>query len=163
MRATLFRLYFQGPLKALPRAPTLLGHLFWWYRYTHGREALEELLERFRQEPPFRLSSVYPEGWLPRPKLPPVQVEETTLRKALKSLSLVRLDLADLVHAVTTGAAGDPAIPGARDEPVCNPTPAGSFVTVRRGSSLPASALATLVDDPAAAARRQQIDAFIGP
>lgn len=92
MRATLFRLYFQGPLKALPRAPTLLGHLFWWYRYTHGREALEELLERFRQEPPFRLSSVYPEGWLPRPKLPPVQVEETTLRKALKSLSLVRLD-----------------------------------------------------------------------
>ena len=92
MRATLFRLYFQGPLKALPRAPTLLGHLFWWYRYTHGREALEELLERFRQEPPLRLSSVYPEGWLPRPKLPPVQVEETTLRKALKSLSLVRLD-----------------------------------------------------------------------
>ena len=53
---------------------------------------MEELLERFRQEPPFRLSSVYPEGWLPRPKLPPVQVEETTLRKALKSLSLVRLD-----------------------------------------------------------------------
>ena len=71
MRATLFRLYFQGPLKALPRAPTLLGHLFWWYRYTHGREALEELLERFRQEPPFRLSSVYPEGWLPGPSFPP--------------------------------------------------------------------------------------------
>jgi CRISPR-associated protein Csm4 len=92
MRARLYRLFFQGPLKALPRAPTLMGHLFWWYRYTHGREALEELLERFRREPPFRLSSVYPEGWLPRPKLPPVQVEETTLRKALKGLSLVRLE-----------------------------------------------------------------------
>uniref|UniRef100_A0A831UI33 CRISPR system Cms protein Csm4 n=1 Tax=Thermus islandicus TaxID=540988 RepID=A0A831UI33_9DEIN len=92
MRARLFRLYFQGPLKALPRAPTLMGHLLFWYRYTHGEEALEALLERFRQDPPFRLSSVYPEGWLPRPKLPPVQVEETLLRKALKGLSLVRLE-----------------------------------------------------------------------
>lgn len=89
MRPTLFRLYFQSPLKELPRAPTLLGHLLWWYRYTHGREALEELLA----EPlPFRLSSVFPEGWLPRPKLPPVQVEETEKRKALKNLRLVSLD-----------------------------------------------------------------------
>ncbi|WP_022799564.1 type III-A CRISPR-associated RAMP protein Csm4 [Thermus islandicus] len=92
MRATLFHLYFQGPLKALPRAPTLMAHLFWWYRYTHGREALEALLERFSQNPPFRLSSVYPKGWLPRPKLPPVPVEETTLRKALKNLALVSLE-----------------------------------------------------------------------
>ncbi|MGC8904913.1 type III-A CRISPR-associated RAMP protein Csm4 [Thermus sp.] len=92
MRATLFRLYFQGPLKALPRAPTLMGHLLFWYRYTHGEEALEALLERFRKEPPFRLSSVYPEGWLPRPKLPPVQVEETVRRKAIKNLALVPLE-----------------------------------------------------------------------
>jgi Hypothetical conserved protein len=86
MRATLFRLYFQGPLKELPRAPTLLGHVLWWYRYTHGREALEGLLEK---PLPFRLSSVFPEGWLPRPKLPPVQVEETERRKAIKDLTLV--------------------------------------------------------------------------
>ena len=92
MRVSLFRLYFQGPLKELPRAPTLLGHLLWWYRYTHGRKALEGLLESFRQDPPFRLSSVYPEGWLPRPKLPPVQVEETALRKTLKSLRLITLE-----------------------------------------------------------------------
>ncbi len=89
MRVTLFRLYFQGPLKELPRAPTLLGHLLWWYRYTHGREALEELLAK---PLPFRLSSVFPEGWLPRPKLPPVQVEETEKRKALKNLRLVSLE-----------------------------------------------------------------------
>ncbi len=89
MRATLFRLYFQGPLKELPRAPTLLGHLLWWYRYAYGREALEGLLEN---PLPFRLSSVFPEGWLPRPKLPPVQVEETVLRKAIKNLQLVSLE-----------------------------------------------------------------------
>jgi len=89
MRATLFRLYFQGPLKELPRAPTLLGHVLWWYRYTHGREALEGLLEK---PLPFRLSSVFPEGWLPRPKLPPVQVEETERRKAIKNLTLVSLE-----------------------------------------------------------------------
>ncbi|WP_337845729.1 RAMP superfamily CRISPR-associated protein [Thermus sp.] len=89
MRATLFRLYFQGPLKELPRAPTLLGHLLWWYRYAHGRKALEELLAR---PLPFRLSSVFPEGWLPRPKLPPIQVEETERRKALKNLKLLTLE-----------------------------------------------------------------------
>lgn len=89
MRATLFRLYFQGPLKELPRAPTLLGHILWWYRYAHGRKALEELLAR---PLPFRLSSVFPEGWLPRPKLPPIQVEETERRKALKNLRLLTLE-----------------------------------------------------------------------
>jgi len=94
MRATLFRLYFQGPLKELPRAPTLLGHVLWWYRYTHGREALEGLLEN---PLPFRLSSVFPEGWLPRPKLPPVQVEDTVLRKALKNLRLITLETFGMV------------------------------------------------------------------
>lgn len=71
MRATLFRLYFQGPLKALPRAPTLLGHLFWWYRYTHGREALEELLERFRQEPLSAFPASTPRAGFPGPSFPP--------------------------------------------------------------------------------------------
>lgn len=88
MRAMAYYLRFQGPVRALPRAPTLLGHLLWWYRYAHGKEALEALLERLPQTG-FRLSSAFPEGWLPRPKLPPVQVEETALRKRLKGLSLL--------------------------------------------------------------------------
>ncbi|APD10319.1 MULTISPECIES: type III-A CRISPR-associated RAMP protein Csm4 [Thermus] len=88
MRATAYYLRFRGPVKALPRAPTLLGHLFWWYRYTHGKEALEELLERLPSLP-FRLSSAFPEGFLPRPKLPPVLVEETELRKRLKNLAFL--------------------------------------------------------------------------
>ncbi|WP_038056697.1 type III-A CRISPR-associated RAMP protein Csm4 [Thermus amyloliquefaciens] len=88
MRATAYYLRFRGPVRALPRATTLLGHLFWWYRYTHGKEALEGLLERL-QETDFRLSSAFPEGWLPRPKLPPLQVEDTDLRKRLKNLSLL--------------------------------------------------------------------------
>ncbi|WP_018110625.1 type III-A CRISPR-associated RAMP protein Csm4 [Thermus igniterrae] len=91
MRAQAFRLRFQGPVRSLPRAPTLWGQLLWWYRYTQGRAALEELLERLPTLS-FRLSSAFPEGWLPRPKLPPVLVEETELRKALKNLRLVRLE-----------------------------------------------------------------------
>lgn len=91
MRATAYYLRFRGPVRALPRASSLLGHLLWWYRYTHGKEALEDLLQRLPQTG-FRLSSAFPEGWLPRPKLPPVQVEETALRKRLKGLSLLTFE-----------------------------------------------------------------------
>lgn len=88
MRATAYYLRFRGPVRELPRATTLLGHLLWWYRYTHGKEALEKLLEKLPGTG-FRLSSAFPEGWLPRPKLPPIQVEETALRKRLKALTLL--------------------------------------------------------------------------
>jgi CRISPR-associated protein Csm4 len=91
MRARAYYLRFSAPVRALPRASTLLGHLLWWYRYTHGREALEELLARLPTLG-FRLSSAFPEGFLPRPKLPPVQVEETTLRKRLKGLSFLSFE-----------------------------------------------------------------------
>lgn len=93
MRAKAYYLRFKGGLRSLPRAPTLMGHLFWWYRYTHGREALEDLLERYRAgQVSFRLSSAFPRGWLPRPRLSPKLVEETQLRKKLKSLHLVSLE-----------------------------------------------------------------------
>lgn len=93
MRVKAYYLRFQGGVRSLPRAPTLLGHLFWWYRYTHGRKALEDLLERYRVgQVSFRLSSAFPRGWLPRPKLPPIQVEETTLRKNLKNLRLLSFE-----------------------------------------------------------------------
>lgn len=93
MRARAYYLRFRGGVKALPQAPAILGHLFWWYRYTHGREALEGLLEGFRHtSPSFRISSAFPRGWLPRPKLPPIQVEETTLRKNLKNLRLLSFE-----------------------------------------------------------------------
>lgn len=91
MRASAYYLRFTAPVRALPRASTLLGHLFWWYRYTHGKEALEDLLQRLPSLD-FRLSSAYPEGWLPRPKLPPLQVEDTTLRKRLKGLALLSFE-----------------------------------------------------------------------
>ncbi|MEN2981252.1 MAG: hypothetical protein ABDH20_01140 [Thermus sp.] len=91
MRASAYYLRFTAPVRALPRASTLLGHLFWWYRYTHGKEALEELLQKLPSLD-FRLSSAYPEGWLPRPKLPPLQVEDTALRKRLKGLALLSFE-----------------------------------------------------------------------
>ncbi|WP_298630133.1 hypothetical protein [uncultured Thermus sp.] len=93
MRVKAYYLRFQGGLRSLPRAPTLMGHLFWWYRYTHGRQALEDLLERYRVgRVSFRLSSAFPRGWLPRPKLSPLLVEETKLRKNLKALQLLSLE-----------------------------------------------------------------------
>ncbi|GAA6756166.1 hypothetical protein Thermus77420_16420 [Thermus thalpophilus] len=91
MRVKAYYLRFRGPVRSLPRASTLLGHLLWWYRYTHGREALEALLERLPGMG-FRLSSAFPEGFLPRPKLPPLQVEETGLRKRLKALAFLSFD-----------------------------------------------------------------------
>ncbi|MEZ0322330.1 MAG: RAMP superfamily CRISPR-associated protein [Thermus sp.] len=91
MRVQAYYLRFTAPVRSLPRAPTLLGHLLWWYRYTHGKEALEELLPSLPQRG-FRLSSAFPEGFLPRPKLPPVQVEETTLRKRLKGLAFLSFE-----------------------------------------------------------------------
>lgn len=104
MRAKAYYLRFRGAVKALPQAPAILGHLFWWYRYTHGREALEELLDRFGNAPPFRISSAFPRGWLPRPKLPPVQVEETTLRKSLKNLRLLSFETFQKVAEQGEGA-----------------------------------------------------------
>ncbi len=93
MKAQAYYLCFQGGLRALPQAPAILGHLFWWYRYAYGKEALEELLEGFQSKGlPFRISSAFPRGWLPRPRVRPLQVEETKLRKELKGLRLLSFE-----------------------------------------------------------------------
>lgn len=69
-----------------PTAPTLWGHLAWWVRYTQGERALLEWLEAFRHDPPFLISSAFPTGYLPRPLLPPIPVQDTIQRKKLKGL-----------------------------------------------------------------------------
>ncbi len=73
-------------ISAPPTAPTLWGHLAWWMRYSQGEEGLLAWLEAFQHDPPFLVSSAFPTGYLPRPLLPPVQVQDTLKRKKLKGL-----------------------------------------------------------------------------
>ena len=54
---------------------TILGHLAWMAAYRDGTE-IDELVRRFRADPPFVLSSGFPHDWLPAPVLPPLGEEE---------------------------------------------------------------------------------------
>lgn len=90
MRVRAFHLKLSS-ITAPPRAPTLWGHLAWWVRYTEGEEKLKEWLEAFQHDPPFLLSSAFPTGYLPRPYLPQLQVEDTQARKALKKIRYLSL------------------------------------------------------------------------
>jgi len=75
-----------------PRSSTLWGHLAWAIRELEGEGSLLEWIEEHRSAlaenspPPVRLSSAFPQDTLPRPLLPPVGVEETTLRKHMKAI-----------------------------------------------------------------------------
>ncbi|MER3426215.1 MAG: CRISPR-associated protein Csm4 [Thermus sp.] len=93
MMARAFHLRFQAPLRALPSAPLLMGHYFWFVRLFEGEGRLKEVLERFRHHPPFRISSAFPRGYLPKPRLPEPLVEETATRKALKNLRFLSMEV----------------------------------------------------------------------
>jgi len=101
MKARVYRLRFRAPVTGLPRAPALFGHLAWAERWRAGEAGLRELLEAFRSEPPFLLSSAFPvaegnEGsllLLPRPKLPPVSEKDSRKRKALKRVRYLPFEL----------------------------------------------------------------------
>lgn len=85
MKVRAFHLALRS-IEAPPSAPTLWGHLAWWVRYTQGEKALLEWLEAFQHDPPFLISSAFPTGYLPRPLLPQIQVQDTKQRKALKRI-----------------------------------------------------------------------------
>ena len=84
-----FHLEFKAPVSDLPRAPSIYGQLAWWVRYSRGEVALLSLLEEFKTQPPFLLTSAFPTDFLPRPLLPPLvhpRLAETTVRKGLKAV-----------------------------------------------------------------------------
>ena len=80
------------------RASTLWGHLSWAIRELEGAARLEQWIRSHEEalmvgkEPPLRLSSAFPKGFLPRPFLRPLHVEETSTRKALKSLRYIPIE-----------------------------------------------------------------------
>lgn len=83
-------LEFSGPVRQVPEAPLLFGHLAWALVFSAGRAELDRFLEPFiAGEPPFLISSVFPAGYLPRPLLPPAKnpkLRESQLRKEFKKL-----------------------------------------------------------------------------
>lgn len=90
-------------ISAPPTASTLWGHLAWWVRYTQGEEKLKEWLLAFQHDPPFLISSAFPTGYLPRPLLPPIPVQDTLKRKKLKGLRY--LSLATFARIIREGEA----------------------------------------------------------
>ena len=89
-------LEFSGPLRQVPEAPLLFGHLAWAVALSAGKSALDRFLEPFiAGEPPFLISSVFPARYLPRPLLPPAQdprLRESQLRKEFKKLRWLSID-----------------------------------------------------------------------
>lgn len=100
----LFRIKFKpgSPSGSDITSDLLFGHLIWAYYYMKGDAEVAELIERFIEDPPFLLSSGFPDGYLPSPVIPPqrwkdisektkVELkksrEEDKLRKKLKWLS----------------------------------------------------------------------------
>jgi len=70
---TRYSLRLRSALGSPMKSDTLSGQLLCAYREKHGESALESLLEKIRQgELPFRLSDVFPRGYLPIPIFPPV-------------------------------------------------------------------------------------------
>ncbi len=78
-------------------ADTLWGHVAWGIRYGKGTPGLEAWLARYDEgDPPLMLSDPLPQGYFPRPALPPVprpaqppNVEEADERKRLDKLAWV--------------------------------------------------------------------------
>ncbi len=73
---------------------TLFGTLCWYVRYLEGEKALEEMLRAFEKEPPFLISSLLPEGFIPRPILPfrmKHRISDINITKKLKKLKWLPL------------------------------------------------------------------------
>ncbi len=68
--------YTIEPLSAFAtplRSDTLYGHLLWRAAERHGPDKPRELIDAFAGgQPPFKLSSAFPAGFLPLPALPPI-------------------------------------------------------------------------------------------
>lgn len=60
---------------------TFFGHICWAYRYRKGEDKLVELLKEINNGGTFLISSAFPVGYLPKPKLKPMTQDD---RKALK-------------------------------------------------------------------------------
>lgn len=58
------------------QADTIFGHYAWALRYLNGEQRLMEFLAEMETDPPVFFSDGFPEGFLPRPVLPPFNEEQ---------------------------------------------------------------------------------------
>jgi len=57
----------KGAIETKLESDTIFGHLCWAIRFIDGEEILEKFLETMEKEPVLKLSSAFPEGYLPFP------------------------------------------------------------------------------------------------
>jgi CRISPR-associated protein Csm4 len=58
------------------KADTIFGGMCWVIRYIYGEQTLVDLLEKFKQSPPFLISSMMPMGYIYKPLLHPEKINE---------------------------------------------------------------------------------------
>lgn len=71
---------------------TIFGHLAWAVAYSGREDVLKKFLEDFKNNPPFILSSGFPEGKLPIPILRPLTKEEKKIIAKDVSKSLIEIE-----------------------------------------------------------------------
>lgn len=79
------KISLQSPIITPLQSDTLFGHICWAIRYLWGEKYLVDFLNQYHPEktPPLFISNGFPDGYLPKPVLPPVSQGDldTILRK----------------------------------------------------------------------------------
>jgi CRISPR-associated protein Csm4 len=88
---------FYSSLGSSLQSDTIFGHVCWAIRYLKGKEALEEFLQLYEDttNPPLLVSNGFPQGWLPKPIIPPVTQDE--IQAAIKGDDRIKES-----HKITT-------------------------------------------------------------
>lgn len=85
------------------KGDTLFGQLCWAIRYALGEERLEALLQSYSDRPFLVISDAFPEGYLPKPKMPSALLgEDSDLKKENRKkiwLTLPELQNGDFAKA----------------------------------------------------------------
>ena len=71
-----YRIKILSSLRTYPQADTIFGHICWGMRYLKGEECLKDFLNQYEDDVPLLISDAFPEGYLPRPLLPPLKHKE---------------------------------------------------------------------------------------
>lgn len=75
---------------------TIFGIICWYVRHLEGEDALVAMLRDFEKEPPFLITSLLPNGYLPRPLLPfsmKDDVDEINRNKKMKKVKWIPVEV----------------------------------------------------------------------
>lgn len=79
------------------RGDTLFGQMCWAIKYTQGEGKLKELLKSYSKAPFLIVSDAFPQGYLPKPKMPSdlLQEDKTQKKENRKKIWLTPTDLSN--------------------------------------------------------------------